>query len=220
VRRKADGRAIVGGVYGGTAQVEVIAATPHTGGLPTQPSLEHSKLATHDIPSGSGGDVHSNSPPPLSAHVPWQQSAVVRHTEPVARQGPAPGSQRSAGSSQAPQQGAEPPEWQSSPEARHVATGSRTHRLPPPPPSLLHSFEQHWAFAVQGVPSRAHSAPPQIPPLQPSEQQSAAVEQAVPAGLQAARHARVIVPATGSHSPLQHPPGVVHDAPAPPHVPG
>ena len=184
-----------------------------------QLSLSHSKPALQETPSARAGEVHSSSPLPLSEHVPWQQSAAVRHTDPVGRHGPAPGSQRPLGSSHTPQHGCEPPEWQSSPEARHVATGSSTHRLPPPP-ALLHSLEQHCAFAVQSVPSREHSAPPHIPALHPSPQHSAAVKHPAPAGLHSARQARVAIPATGSHSPLQQSPAAEQSAPSPLHVPG
>lgn len=116
-----------------------------------------------------------------------------------------------------PQQGPPPPEVQSSPVGRHVATASSTHLFPC---DASHLLEQHWPFDVQSVPSRRHSAPPQMPALQPNEQQSLACWHAAPEGRQGARHVRVAVPFTGSHSPLQQSDLDAHGVPAPAHVPG
>ena len=67
-------------------------------------------------------------PVPSSVHgAPRQQSVAEPHTAPIGRQGPGPGSHRPLVLSQTPQQCPGPPEWQSSPEPRHVATGSITH---------------------------------------------------------------------------------------------
>ena len=58
----------------------------------------------------------------------------------MTRQGPGPGSHRCAELLHAPQQGAFPPELQSSPEGLHVATGSSAHLLPR---EASQRFEQH-----------------------------------------------------------------------------
>lgn len=98
-----------------------------------------------------------------------------------------------------------------------MATGSSTHLLPL---EVSHALEQHWAFAVQSVPSRRHSVPPQLPALHAKEQQSLARWQAAPTGLHSPRQVRVVVPFTGSHNPLQQSALDEHGVPAPAQAPG
>jgi hypothetical protein len=183
--------------------------------------LAHSKLATHDAPSASGeGTVHRERPLPSGVQdAPGQQSPAAEQIEPAGRQGPDPGSQRPVESQTPLQQVPEPPEWQSSPDARHVAVGSTTH-LPRPPSARSHSFEQHSSSAVQSEPSRRHSGPVHVPALQPSAQQSLARLQGPFPGWHSARQDSVVDPATGSQRPLQHCAAPVHEAPAPAQVPG
>jgi hypothetical protein len=188
--------------------------------LPVQLPLAHSKPDWHEVPSASGGDEQMPSFPAASAsteQVPLQQSPLLAHTAPVARQGPGPGSHRLDVVSQVPQHCVPPPELQSSPEGRQVSTGSRTHRLPC---DGSHSFEQHCALLVQAEPSRRHSPPPHAPSLHASEQQSLARVHAVPSPWHAARHTSVVLPSAGSHRPLQQSERDAHGVPAPEHVPG
>ncbi len=194
---------------------------PQTGGFPTQLALMHSKLATHETPLDRGADVHSERPVPSSMHVaPGPQSIAVTQMAPSGRGGPGPGSHRPPGSQTTLQHVPDPPEWQSSPDARQVAVASITHLPLVPPSSTSHSFEQHCTSVVQSVPSRRHSAPEQVPALQPSAQQSLARVHEPPAGRHSARQTRVVDPAVGSQSPLQHSPRDVHAAPEAAHVPG
>jgi hypothetical protein len=159
------------------------------------------------MPLASGaGAVQSIRPVPSSVQVaPGPQSTDDAQIDPRGRRGPDPGSQRPL-LLQVTQHPAPPPEWQSSPDARHVAIGSMTHLPPPPPPpsSSAHSFEQHSTSVVQSEPSRKHSGPLQIPPLHPSAQQSLARLHGALAGRHSGRHASVVDPATGSQRPLQH----------------
>ena len=112
------------GAHAGTTE-------PQLGGLPTQLPLAHSKPAWQLTPSARSGDVQTRRPVPSSVHAPWQQSVSCSQTVPIARQAlPVSGSQRFTESSHAPQHGAPPPEVQSSPDGRHVATGSSAHLLP------------------------------------------------------------------------------------------
>jgi hypothetical protein len=208
-------------VHDAPVRAQLGAAVPQIGGLsPTQLLLAHSKLATHEIPSARGADVQSRRPVPSSMQAaPWQQSCAVTQMSPSGRQGPGPGSHLPVGSQTLLQQVPEPPEWQSSPDARQVAVPSIPH-LPRPPSSTSHSFEQQSASEVQSEPSRRHSAPPHFPPLHPRSQQSLAREQDTPDGWHSSRQKSVVDPALGSHRPLQHCERDVHAAPAPAHVPG
>lgn len=184
--------------------------------------LAHSKLATQETPSARGIDVQTVRPVPSSVHgAPRQQSDAETHTAPIGRQGPGPGSHRPLVLSQTPpgQQVPGPPEWQSSPDARHVAIGSMTHLPFAPPSSTSHSFEQHCTSTVQPEPSRRHSAPVHVPALHPSAQQSLARVHPAPAGAHCGRQTSVVEPAAGSHRPLQHSPRDVHAVPAALHVP-
>jgi hypothetical protein len=194
----------------------------HAGGSPEQLPAQHSKPATHEAPSTRHGDVQTVRPVPSSLQLPLQQSACVEQISPTGRHGPAPGSQRPATSSHAPQHGAPPPDVQSSAVERQTATGSSAQwfPLPPPLPVATHSFEQQSASTVQTSPSREHSVPPQTPPWQANEQQSLARTHAAASGRHSARHARAVVPATGSHSPLQQSPASAHESPGPAHMPG
>jgi hypothetical protein len=107
---------------------------PQTGGFPTQFVLAHSKLATHAVPSASGGAVQSVRPVPSSAHVAAasQQSVAETQMDPSGRHGPGPRSHLPFASQVIPQHPGPPPEWQSSPDARQGAVGSTTHRPLPP----------------------------------------------------------------------------------------
>lgn len=119
----------------------------------------------------------------IGSHVPWQQSASAVQVAPSLRHVPAPIAHRGGltVSSQMPEQHPScGPLLHVSPLGRHVVfAGSSAHLLSEP-----QMFEQHSALLVQSSPSTLHSAPPHVPPLQSSAQQSSAFVHAVPSATQ------------------------------------
>jgi hypothetical protein len=133
--------------------------------------------------------------PPV--HVPWQHCAVAVQATPCVKQVSGPKSQRPS-LLQVLQQPLPLPFPQSSPVGRQSRFGMSTWHSP-----AMHTFEQHWAFFVQGSPTTVH-CPPQVPFKHPVEQQSSARVHATPSAKHAERQASIGMPVTGSQRPLKH----------------
>jgi hypothetical protein len=110
------------------------------------------------------------------------------------------------------------PEVHVSPVGRQVEfAGSTSHS----PRVVLHTPEQHSAFAAQRSPGSAQSLGAQTPLKHPSEQQSCARVHGTPFPLQASpQSVRPAWPTSGSHRPLQHDSCELHALPGNRHTPG
>jgi hypothetical protein len=102
-------------------------ATPHVAGAPPHRAVQQSAADAHEVPSAMHGAVHERTPFEAGPQVPRQQSVSCAHGVPFARHGPGPKSQRLFCVSQAAQHAVPPPELQSSPVARQLATESSAH---------------------------------------------------------------------------------------------
>ena len=144
----------------------------------------------------------SQSPP---LQIPWQQSLSTVHVAPCAAHEALPASQRWVCLSQTIEQ--QPlcgPELQFSPIPRQVVFAMSSWHIRPFPVSMQ-MFEQQSPFAVHGVLSSPHSAPPHVPPLQFKLQQSVAFAQVWPSATHSGMHwVTPVWPCTGSQRPLQH----------------
>jgi len=117
--------AFVAHVLPTSAHMEV--GAPHAAGAPPQPALQQSAADEHDAPSARHAAVHTRTPPDAAPHVPRQQSASPLHGVPFGRHGPGPKSHRLSWVSHEAQHAAPPPDVQSSPVARQLATASSAH---------------------------------------------------------------------------------------------
>jgi hypothetical protein len=100
---------------------------------------------------------------------------------------------------------------QPSPVGRHTA-GAATQRF------STQRAEQQSLSIMQAAPAVAHSGPPHIPPLHPSEQQSLGSMQRVPSAWQYCEQVRVPARPVGSHRTLQQLPRMLQATPGAEHA--
>jgi hypothetical protein len=137
---------------------------------------QQSSFVVHDAPVTAHADVHTDTPASPGWHEPLQHVSFAPHGASRGRHGPGPKPHRPDAMSQAPQHGGTVTDWlQSSPAARQSVAASR-HR----PSDDSHWPEQHSPSVVHGSPSMVQIAPPHVPPLHASEQQSEGTVHAVP----------------------------------------
>jgi hypothetical protein len=144
-------------------------------GFPAQVPAQHSSLVVHAAPAATHADVHTATPLAPAVQLPSQHVSSDAHGAPRGRHWPGPNSHRPLAGSHSPQHAGMDPPVHDSPVWRQIA-GASVHT----PRPWGHSPEQQSLSTLQGVPSSAQSAVPQVPELQPSEQQSVAAEHGAP----------------------------------------
>jgi hypothetical protein len=155
------------------AQLEV--AVSQRAGFPAQSPVQQSSFVLHDAPALAHADVQTETPASVGVHEPLQQVSPAPQGALRGRQGPVPKAHRPLALSHPPQQGSKGVPVQVSPAARH-GDAPMLHTWN----GVAHSPEQQSPSTEQEPPASAQIAPPQIPPLHASEQQSDASVHAAP----------------------------------------
>jgi hypothetical protein len=185
----------------------------HVVGLPVQTPAQQSPSVLQSPFSGTHGDVHTSCPCAFGEHSPRQQSALTMQGADGSRHPPGPRSQRPipASALQTPEQQLAPLE-QASPVGKQPLEGD-AHVC------WKHLPEQQSESLLQCALAGLHCEPPQMPPLQASEQQENDSVHWAPSRLQKLLHKNCPRRPCGSQRELQHSVRVEHGTPGPSHVP-
>ena len=152
----------------------------HWDGSPAQVPAQHSSFVVHAWPAPMHADVQTGTPASSALQAPSQQVSPAPHGAPRGRQAPGPKAQRDVAGSQLPEQQGGTLSFEHVSPVERQTEGARLQRPAGIPGRIAQTPEQQSPSTMHGLPATAHSAGPQLPLSQPSEQQSVASVQGAP----------------------------------------